>query len=205
MSDTRTTPTTNSTVAAGGAVNTAGIAVTMDAVTRDLTERFRAGSAERTRDDLVFIGVPQADAVAAITHLRDYWGFSHLVFYTAIDVIERSLFRLTYMLHSYDAGLDLAVQVDISRDAPVMDSIHHLWAGASTYERELREMFGIRFPGCPRVDEDFALEGWDDLPPMRRDFDTRAYSEKTYFPREGRKKQDKVDVMKKELYPEVDL
>ena len=27
-----------------------------------------------------------------------------------------------------------------------------------------------------RVDEDFMLEGWDDMPPMRRDFDTAKYS-----------------------------
>jgi NADH-quinone oxidoreductase subunit C len=178
---------------------------TIDDILNDLTERFGAGSADQRREGLVFVPVPQAEAVAAITHLKTVRGFTHLVFFTAIDAIERSLFRLTYMLHNYDAKLDVAVQVDISRDAPVTDSIHHLWAAASTYERELKEMFGIDFPGCPRVDEPFALEGWDELPPMRRDFDTREYSERTFFPREGRRKHDKVEVMKRELYPEVDL
>ena len=184
---------------------TAGSPVTIDSVADDLSARFRAGSADRRRDDLAFVPVPKGEAVAAITHLKQTWGFTHLVFFTAIDIIERGLFRLTYMLHNYEAGIDVCVQVDVSRDAPVADSIHHLWAGASTYERELKEMFGIDFPGSPRVDEAFALEGWDDLPPMRRDFDTREYSERTYFPREGRKKHDKVEVMKQELYPEVDL
>ena len=179
--------------------------VTIDTVAEDLSARFHAGSADRRRDDLAFIAVPKREAVAAITHLKQTWGFTHLVFFTAVDIIERGLFRLTYMLHNYDAGIDVCVQTDVSRDAPSADSIHHLWAGASTYERELKEMFGIAFPGCPRVDESFALEGWDDLPPMRRDFDTREYSERTYFPREGREKHDKVEVMKKELYPEVDL
>jgi NADH-quinone oxidoreductase subunit C len=185
--------------------NNAGTLVTIETVLTDLSDRFHAGGAEQRRADLVFVSVPQAEAVAAITHLKTYWGFRHLVFFTAVDVIERSLFRLTYMLHSYDAGIDLALQTDISRDAPIADSIHQLWAGASTYERELHEMFGIDFPGCPRVEEPFALEGWTDLPPMRRDFYTRAYSERTYFPRAGRRKYDKAEVMKNELYPEVDL
>ncbi|WP_416208189.1 NADH-quinone oxidoreductase subunit C [Halomonas sp.] len=34
-------------------------------------------------------------------------------------------------------------------------------------QRELKEMFGIDFPGSPRVDEPFVLESWDDIPPMR--------------------------------------
>ena len=182
-----------------------GREVTPEVIYEDLIARFKAGSPDRRRDDLMFITVPQAEAVAAITHLKEHWGFRHLAFFTAVDLIERNLFRLTYMLHSYEAKIDVCLQADISRDAPIADTIHHLWAGASTYERELKEMFGIDFPGCPRVDEPFALEGWDDLPPMRRDFDTREYSERTYFPREGRKKYDKVEVMKQELYPEVDL
>ncbi|MFW5685959.1 MAG: NADH-quinone oxidoreductase subunit C [Spirochaetota bacterium] len=190
-------------VTAGGA--RADARVTMEEIFDDLITRFRAGSPDRRRRDLMFINVPSTEAVAAITHLKEFWGFRHLVFFTAVDLIERSLFRLTYMLHSYDAGLDVGLQADISRDAPVADSIHHLWAGAATYERELKEMFGIDFPGCPRVNEPFALDGWDDIPPMRRDFDTRAYSERTYFPREGREKHDTIDVMKRELYPEVDL
>lgn len=179
--------------------------VTMNRITEDLTGRFKAGSPDRPREDLMYVIVPQKEAVAAVTHLKTYWDFSHLVFFTAIDIIERGLFRLCYMLHSYSHGTDVCVQADISRDAPSMESIHTLWAAASTYERELKEMFGIDFPGCPRVDEPFALEGWAELPPMRRDFDTREYSERTYFPRPGRGKHDRKEIMKKALYPEVDV
>ena len=178
---------------------------TINTIVDDLTNRFKAGAPDRPRADLMFIIVPQAEAVAAVTHMKEYWDFKHLVFYTAVDVIERGLFRLCYMLHSYSHKVDVCIQTEISRDAPVMQSIHRMWAGAATYERELREMFGIDFPGCPRVNEPFALEGWDDIPPMRRDFDTRAYSEKTYYARPGRKKHDRLEIMKKALYPEVDL
>ena len=67
---------------------------------------------------------------------------------------------------------------------------------------EIKEMYGIDFPGSPRVDDSFLLEGWDDIPPMRRDFDTVKYSEETYFPREGRTTNDPGTYMKEKLYPE---
>jgi NADH-quinone oxidoreductase subunit C len=84
-----------------------------------------------------------------------------------------------------------------------MTSIHHLWQQAKIYQRELREMFGIDFPGSPGLHENFALEGWEDIPPMRRDFDTKEYSEKTYFPRPGRQTHDPREYMKQKLYPDT--
>ena len=176
-----------------------------DVILDELQDRFRAGKPTRQRGDLFFVTLPQNETVAAVTHLKEIRGFRHLVFFTAVDVIERGLFRLCYMLHSHTDNLDICVQTEILRDGATMQSIHHLWAAAAVYQRELREMFGIDFPGCPRVEESFALEGWTEIPPMRRDFDTRAYSEATYYPREGREKHDKAAILKKELYPEVDL
>jgi NADH-quinone oxidoreductase subunit C len=92
----------------------------------------------------------------------------------------------------------------ISRDKASMDSIHDLWPTAATYQRELREMFGIDFPMSPRVDEEFILEGWHDKPPYRRDFDTLAYAETTYNQRSGRETRDPAKHMKEQLYPEGD-
>ncbi len=129
-------------------------------------------------------------------------GFTHLAFITAVDYIEDSQFQITYMLHNYEKHLDLGVRVLIDRDNPVMESIHHLWEHAATYQREWKEMFGIDFPGSPRVDEPMILEGWDGPPPYRRDFDTKKYSDETYFPRPGRVNHDPREYMKKKLYPE---
>lgn len=155
----------------------------------------------RNRQDLLFVIAAEQHAVPFITWLRDIESYTHLVFFTAVDFIEEGMFQLTYMLHNYQLHHDIAVLVMISREEPVMESIHHLWPHAATYQQELFEMFGIEFPGSPRLYEDFALEGWQDTPPMRREFDTRAYSEETYFPRPGRKTFDTVEYMKEQLYP----
>lgn len=166
-----------------------------------LTKKFKIIKTEQVREDQFYIEVEKKEAVQVITYLKDFHQFSHLVFFTAIDYIEEGHFLLTYFIHNYNRSLDAGVQVKIERDEPVMESIHHLWKQAATYQRELKEMFGISFPGSPRIDEPFLLEGWDNLPPMRREFDTKKYSEETYFPREGRSTNDPADYMRDKLYP----
>lgn len=136
-----------------------------------------------------------------IRELRDCEGFTHLSFITCTDWIEDGIFRLTYMLHNYDMNWSLAVHVDLDRDSAEMTSIHGLWAQAWTYQRELREMYGISFPGSPRLHEDFCLEGWDNMPPMRRDFDTAKYSAETFGHREGRVTIVPREHMKVQFYP----
>lgn len=173
------------------------------AVFKDLHLRFGVHELEEKRADQAFIRVAREEAVAMLTVLQTVHGYTHLSFFTAIDRIEERKFQLVYMLHNYRHHHDLGVMVSIEREGEgcTMDSIHHLWPAALTYQRELREMFGVDFPGSPRLHEDFALEGWDDLPPMRRDFDTREYSQRTYYARPGRKSHDTRAYMKEKLYP----
>lgn len=167
-----------------------------------IEERFSLCGKRENSDSQVFVIAKKKDVVSLLTHLRDLEGFSHLVFMTAVDFIEEGVFHVVYMLHNYEKHLDLGVKVEIDRDKAEMESIHHLWKQAATYQRELREMFGIDFPGSPRVNETFVLESWNEMPPMRKDFDTKAYSEKTYFPRPGRKTTDPGQHMREKLYPE---
>ncbi len=166
-----------------------------------LQQRFTLENVIVQRPNLMFLTIPKEDAVMFITHLRDIEQFAHLAFFTAVDRIERGAFQLTYMLHNYETRTDLGVHVEIERDNAAMESIHHVWAQAATYQRELKEMFGINFPGSPGVDDAFILEGWQNMPPMRRDFDSLKYSENTYFPRPGRATHDPREHMHEKLYP----
>ncbi|MFP4547538.1 MAG: NADH-quinone oxidoreductase subunit C [Fidelibacterota bacterium] len=167
-----------------------------------LEKKFELTDVIYQKDGQTYITASKDEAVSMVTHLRDYEGFTHLVILTAVDWIEDDLFQLTYLLNNDRQKIDLGVRVMIDRNHPTMTSIHHLWKTAATYQRELKEMFGIDFPGSPRVDEEFILEGWEGMPPYRRDFDTKKYSEETYFPRPGRKTNDPAEYMKKKLYPE---
>jgi len=158
----------------------------------DITER---------HPGMVTLKVHREYAERLIRELRDREAYTHLNFITCIDYIEDDIFTLVYMLHNYATKSTLGVHVNISREEAEMTSIHTLWAQAWTYQRELREMYGISFPGSPRLDEDFCLEGWDQIPPMRREFDTKKFSEERFGHREGRSSEQPRQHMKVELYP----
>ena len=165
-----------------------------------LSTHFKISEVREQKASLLMLKIPKEDAVAFIRELRDGARYTHLAFLTAIDWNEQGIFTLTYMLHNHTSHHSIAVHVDIEREQAQMDSIHELWAQAATYQRELREMYGIRFPGSPRLDDDFCLEGWDQIPPMRKEFDTVAYSQERFFDRPGRNSEDPRERMKQIMW-----
>ncbi|MDK9695455.1 MAG: NADH-quinone oxidoreductase subunit C [Siculibacillus sp.] len=164
-----------------------------------LKERFALGPITEQRPDLAFVTVERETLRPLLRHLRDAEGFTHLVLLTAVDWIEEGLFQLTWLVHDRRRARDIGLRVMVARDAPVMDAVHDLWPTAATYQRELKEMFGIDFPGSPRIDEEFILEGWVDIPPYRRDFDTLKFSEETFEHRAGRGTTDPATHMREHL------
>ena len=163
--------------------------------------RFTVSEISGAEPKLRFITVPKDQAVNAIRFLLEEHGYKHLVLLTAVDYLEQGKFQLTYLLHHPENQTDIGVCVLIDREHATMESAHELWPTMATYQRELREMFGIGFPGSPGVDDDFILEGWQGMPPYRRDFDTKVFAESFYPQREGRETNDPATYMKEKLYP----
>lgn len=174
----------------------------MEELINKLQKSFKLNDVKHQRGNLAFVTVKKDSALDLVAHCRDYEGFSHFVLLSCVDWIEDGKFQLTYLLNNPTGKIDLGIRTFISRDNASMTSAHLLWRQIATYQRELKEMYGIDFPGSPRVDESFILEGWDEIPPMRREFDTKKYSEDTYFPRDGRESNDPATYMKSKLYPD---
>ncbi len=110
-----------------------------------------------------------------LSYVKDYLGFKHLAHISCVDWIEENKFELVFILWSYDDKINLFVKTKIDRANPKFITINKLWNQAETYEREIHEMFGIKFEGNSRMGE-FLLEDWDDIPPMRKDFDTIKFA-----------------------------
>ncbi len=165
-----------------------------------LQQLFPLGEFTGQRDNLAFITIKKEQLRPLILHLRDKEYFSHLVLLTAVDWLEEGIFQLTYLLSNREEGSDIGLRLMIPRSDAVMESIHDIWPTAATYQRELYEMFGIDFPDSPGVHDDFILEGWNDLPPYRRDFDTLKFSEDNFSQRPGRETKDPAEHMKQQLY-----
>ena len=113
---------------------------------------------------------------------RDGW--IQLSYVSAIDWLEDNQFELVYIVMNWEKALHIQIRTRIDRDNPVMDSILPIFEGCKYYEREVHEFFGIQFPGNPDYHKQLVLEEWDDMPPLRKDFDPRAYSDAHFSKRE---------------------
>ncbi|OYT12650.1 MAG: NADH-quinone oxidoreductase subunit C [Bacteroidetes bacterium 4572_114] len=126
-----------------------------------------------------------------LTYLKDRLGYIHLSHITCVDWLEENEFELIFIVWSPVEKMKVFVRTRIDRNNPVMTNIDMIWRQANTYERELREMYGVEFIGLEAPDE-FLLEDWAGPPPMRRDFDTGVYADETFWHRPGR--EDALDV-----------
>jgi NADH-quinone oxidoreductase subunit C len=173
----------------------------MEQLLKTISAQFAINDIAKKRDDLYFMVTTKEHLVPLLTTLKEVHGFAHLSFVTCVDWIETGQFQMTYMLFNHEIKVGIGIKVFIDRMHPVMETIHHLWEQARVYQRELHEMFGVEFPGSPGVEEPMILEGWDGPPPMRREFDTRKYSEETYDHR-PMVENEPEQFMKEKLYPE---
>lgn len=166
-----------------------------------LQKQFQLTEIKAVHGGLSFVTAAKEQCVSLLKTLKDSYGYQHLILLTAVDYIEEERFQLTYLLNNPDTFTDLGVRVFISREQESMYTIHDLWPAAATYQRELKEMFGIDFPESPGVDDPFILEGWHNTPPYRREFDTRSFADQFYHQRGGRTTNDPASFMKEKMYP----
>lgn len=86
---------------------------------------------------------------------------------TAFDTGEE--FVLVYRLASLDLGHSLLLHVRLGRDDPVAPTCKGLWKGMAWHEREVFDMFGIRFDGHRNLRRILLPEEWEGYP-FRKDY-----------------------------------
>lgn len=106
-------------------------------------------------------------------------GFEQLASVFAIDWIDDGEFEVNYNVGSYEHKLNVIVKVRIPREDPKIPTCQNIWEVGQVYEREVHEFFGVEFIGNPDLSP-MILHNWRDLPPLRKDFITKQYSEKAF-------------------------
>jgi len=132
-----------------------------------------------SKDKRITFSVKKEKFYSILSELKDI-GFDHLSDVTAVDYIDEQEFELIYHLWSHREKIRAIVKVRIPREVPTVKSVVGLWTGAQMHEREDHELFGINFEGNPNLAELF-LEDWEEIPPFRKDFDTRKYVKEKYY------------------------
>lgn len=107
-------------------------------------------------------------------------GYSHMSILTCVDWIEKKKFELVYILFNWSNGLTFLVSTFIDRDKPIFYTVKDMWPTAEYYERDVHEFFGVEFEGNENSKKPMILELWNDLPPLRKDFDPLIYSKEHY-------------------------
>jgi NADH-quinone oxidoreductase subunit C len=102
-------------------------------------------------------------------------GYNMLVDVTCVDWYpSEPRFQVTYHIlsHSLKERLRLAAMVD-SIDTSV-DSITPMWPSANFYEREVWDLFGVRFHGHPNLRRIMMPDEWEGHP-LRKDYPVEGY------------------------------
>ncbi|MCX8019941.1 MAG: NADH-quinone oxidoreductase subunit C [Chitinophagaceae bacterium] len=78
---------------------------------------------------------------------------------------------MVYHLRSMAHRHELTVKVKLDRTNPQIETVSHLWRTAEFHEREVYEMFGVRFLNHPDLRLLILPEGWEGKFPLRKDFE----------------------------------
>lgn len=108
------------------------------------------------------------DEIAKFT--RDDEKFDLLSDLTAVDWPKREKrFELVLNLYSFPHNLRLRMKVNLAENEAA-PSVSGVWSTANWLEREVFDMFGIRFEGHPNLTRILLPEEWQGHP-LRKDYD----------------------------------
>jgi len=117
--------------------------------------------------------------------LKDQHGFDMLGDLTAVDYLHypdaTDRFGVIYALINLESGERMFVKTMLNEPHLKLRSVFSLWRGADWMEREIYDMYGIRFEGHPNLfrilmPQEFAAY------PLRKDYPLRGRGERHNFP-----------------------
>jgi len=130
--------------------------------------------------DMPTVMVKKESAHSLIQHLKDDLGYDFLTDMTATDELEDvqsasegTRFHLVFHLMSTESKVRIRIKVKLKEEETISTFLN-IWPGANWAEREIFDMFGIRFDGHPdlrRILMDMRWEGH----PLRKDYPLRGY------------------------------
>ncbi len=133
-----------------------------------LKERFGDGLESAVRlggQQLLTVALPAAREVLA--SLRDDHGFDYLVDVTAVHWPKRERpFDIVWILYSFEANERVRVKATAA-DGESAPSVTSLYKAADWLEREVFDMFGLRFEGHPDLRRILLPDEWDGHPLLK--------------------------------------
>ncbi len=101
--------------------------------------------------------------------LKESAGFERLSALTGVDWWPREpRFEVIYFLHSLPHNARVRLSVRLGEDEE-LESVYRIWRGADWYEREVFDLFGIRFRHHPNLERIMLPPDYEGHP-LRKDY-----------------------------------
>ena len=118
-------------------------------------------------DRIPFVRFEPGTLLDGIRRVRDELGYIRFIDLTAVDDPDQDeRFELQYLVYSMAEHAWLRLKV---RTNEVVPSVTSVFAAADWYERELWDLFGVRFEGHPDLTRIQMPDDWDGHP-LRKDY-----------------------------------
>ncbi len=131
------------------------------------------------------VQVPKERLVEVLTCLKTEGGFDMLVDITAVDYLEYEdaddRFGVVYVLLNTSTGERTIVKTFVNDPDPTLPSMYPLWKSADWTEREVYDMFGIKFEGHPDLRRILMPDEFTTFP-LRKDYPLKGRGERHNFP-----------------------
>jgi NADH-quinone oxidoreductase subunit C len=102
-------------------------------------------------------------------------GYNFLEDVTCVDWYPNEpRFQVTYHILSHSLKDRVRLISLVESIDPTIDSITPVWPSANYYEREVWDLFGVRFHGHPELRRIMMPEEWDGHP-LRKDYPVEGY------------------------------
>lgn len=151
------------------------MAIDLEAIQAQLNEAFPGAVVDREGNWLIVDG---SQLLAVARHLAGEMGMDYLTHLSASDYPDR--LETIYNLYSTRQALQgpgLGIKVRIpDRADPHVPSVTPIWKSANVQEREVWDMFGIKFDGHPNLKRILLWEGFEGHP-LRKDWHEPYYTE----------------------------
>jgi NADH-quinone oxidoreductase subunit C len=117
--------------------------------------------------------------------LKEGHGFDFLTDITCVDYLRyrdaKDRFGLVYLLSNTETNERITVRAFVNDPDPVVPTAVGLWEAANWLEREVWDMFGIRFEGHPDLRRILLPEEFTAFP-LRKDYPLQGRGERHNFP-----------------------
>jgi len=129
----------------------------------------------------VVLHADRSELVDLVRRLRDDEAFNVCIDVTAVDYltyeaprdvppgISPERFEVVVGLVSHEKRERLRIRVQVPEDDAVVPSLFEVHPGTEAFEREVYDMFGIRFDGHPDLTRILMPEDWEGHP-LRKDY-----------------------------------